>query len=82
MPVREGRWVPWREVLAQKAAVAAPPAEEPTAEAKPGSRPKRSQKAVEAAITDATGVFITMDDLIAEASINPVGPEDGQEETE
>lgn len=61
MPIREGRWVPWAEVIAEQkaveeeAAATAPPEEPPTVK-----RPRRSRRAAEAAITKATGADVSV----------------------
>lgn len=65
MPVRNGKWVPWSTIEAERKAAeaAAPKAEEPTAEedAPKAKRPRRSKKAAEAAIADATGAQVDLD---------------------
>lgn len=68
MPVREGRWVPWAAIIAaEKAAKAAAPVEvedEPEAPAPPAKRTRRSKAAAEAAIAEATGVNVTLDEPV------------------
>lgn len=61
MPVRDGRWVPWSEVIAEAKAIAADaevPAEDLPVTAK---RSRRSPAAAAAAIAEATGAVVNFD---------------------
>lgn len=63
MPIREGRWISFStlarlEVAANAAAEAAAPDEPATQDASTQKRTRRSRKAVEAAILDATGIEV------------------------
>jgi hypothetical protein len=82
MPARNGKWVSWATIEAEKKAqqVVVDTAEpEADTEADPAAKKsRRSPKAAEAAIAEATGVQLTIDD-IAEAKaealfLQPITP--------
>jgi len=67
MPVRNGKWVSWFTVkeAAKQLAEAAPEEPEPEPEPEPKARrPRRSKVAAEAAIADATGAEVTLDEPV------------------
>ncbi len=82
MPIRDGRWVSREKLAAEKAAEKAAEAEatpevedeEPKAKAR---KPRRSRKAAEAAISNATGEDVSLD---AEPTGDTSEPGDGQED--
>lgn len=71
MPVKDGRWISRSQFLAEKqAATPDEPEAEPTVEAEDAPKAKRqrkSRKAAEAAVADATGVDVSLDEPVVPA---------------